>query len=66
MDLDRYEVRKKLGCLYSKKSMEIASELIKTIAANELTYEEAKEALDAANQVLLNKLLSKTKMRRPI
>lgn len=45
--------------------MEVAGELIKIIAANELTYEEAKEALDAANQVILNKLLSKTKIRRP-
>lgn len=64
MDLDRYEVRKQIGCLYSEKSMEIAGELIKTIAANELTYEEAKESLDVANQVILNKLLSKTKIRR--
>lgn len=66
MDLDRYQVsRRGAGFFFDKESLPIAKELLKVIEEHTLTYEQAKGALDLTDQILLNKLLSKTKMHRP-
>ncbi|UNL37700.1 UBA domain-containing protein [Limosilactobacillus reuteri] len=60
-DLHRYSVRKNLFYLEpDKKVSKVSMDVIKLCQKNNLTYEETKEALDFANQVLLNKLLNKT------
>lgn len=66
MNLDHYQVSKQwLGFFFDKESLPIAEDLLKVIEEHALTYEQAKGALDLTDQILLNKLLNKTKMHRP-
>lgn len=66
MDLDRYQIsRRGAGFFFDRESLPIAKELLKVIEEHNLTYEQAKGALDLTDQILLNKLLNKTKMHRP-
>lgn len=66
MDLDRYQVsRRGAVFFFDRESLPIAKELLKVIEEHTLTYEQAKGALDLTDQILLNKLLNKTKMHRP-
>lgn len=44
------------------KQMPIAKEIIAVLRSHDLNYEDAKKALDCANQVLLNHLLNQTKL----
>ncbi len=44
------------------KQMPIAKEIVAVLRSHDLNYEDAKKALDCANQVLLNHLLNQTKL----
>ena len=63
-DLDRYQVRRGSCYLFDKKSVPVAEKLLKVLQEHNLTYEKAKGALDLTDQILLNKLLRKTKIHR--
>lgn len=66
MNLDRYQVSRRVDSFFfDRESLPIAEELLKVIEEHTLTYEQAKGALDLTDQILLNKLLNKTKMHRP-
>lgn len=59
--LHSYSVRKNFEALMpSSKVTKLSMDIIQTIQNHHVNYDEAKEALDYANQVLLNKLLNKT------
>lgn len=65
MELNQYRVRRNsLGFFFDKESVPVAEELLKVLQKHNLTYEKAKGALDLTDQILLNKLLNKTKMHR--
>lgn len=65
MELDHYQVRRNsLGFFFDKESVPVAAELLKVLQKHNLTYEKAKGALDLTDQILLNKLLRKTKIHR--
>lgn len=44
------------------KQMPIAKKIVAVLRSHDLNYEDAKKALDCANQVLLNHLLNQTKL----
>ena len=60
--LSNFEVRQTSGCIYDASSYPIAMDIIKTLEKHSLTYTQIKEALDLTDQILLNKLLDRTKI----
>lgn len=59
--LNTYHVRRDLvPPMPTPDVTELGVELVRTIQKHHVNYDKAKEALDYANQVLLNKLLNKT------
>lgn len=59
--LNAYHVRRKLhASAPSPEVIKLSMDLVRAIQKHHVNYDKAKEALDYANQVLLNKLLNKT------
>ena len=62
-DLNYYSVKKKYWITAKdKKITSVSLKIIDVLQESQFTYDEAKEALDFTNQVLLNKLLNKSKI----
>lgn len=61
--MKRYIVTSKpIEATETLKQIPIAKEVIAVLRSHDLNYEDAKKALDCANQVLLNHLLNQTKL----
>lgn len=62
-DLNYYSVKKRYWITAKDKKITSASlRIIDVLQESQFNYDEAKEALDFTNQVLLNKLLNKSKI----